>query len=118
MQLGSLAESLEDAGVPASVSSLLESVSERVDDLESKLARGGGFGGARPRPLYARMTRIYGNLNNYTEGPSALQLERIESYGQELNRLVDELDQLIANEIANLNIAVEQNGIRRITIRS
>ena len=64
------------------------------------------------------MTRIYGNLNNYTEGPSALQLERIELYGQELNRLVEELDQLIANEIANLNIAVEQNGIRRITIRS
>ncbi len=117
-QLGSLAESLEDAEVPASVSSLVESVSERVDDLERELARGGGFGGARPRPLYARMTRIYGNLNSYTEGPSALQLERIELYGQELNRLVEELDQLIANEIANLNIAVEQNGIRRITIRS
>ena len=117
-QLGSLAESLEDAEVPASVTSLVESVSERVDDLERELARGGGFGGARPRPLYARMTRIYGNLNSYTEGPSALQLERIELYGQELNRLVEELDQLIANEIANLNIAVEQNGIRRITIRS
>ena len=117
-QLGSLAESLEDAEVPASVTSLVESVSERVDDLERELARGGGFGGARPRPLYARMTRIYGNLNSYTEGPSALQFERIELYGQELNRLVEELDQLIANEIANLNIAVEQNGIRRITIRS
>ena len=117
-QLGSLAESLEDAEVPASVTSLVESVSERVDGLERELARGGGFGGARPRPLYARMTRIYGNLNSYTEGPSALQLERIELYGQELNRLVEELDQLIANEIANLNIAVEQNGIRRITIRS
>ncbi len=117
-QLGSLAESLEDAEVPASVTSLVESVSERVDELERELARGGGFGGARPRPLYARMTRIYGNLNSYTEGPSALQLERIELYGQELNRLVEELDQLIANEIANLNIAVEQNGIRRITIRS
>ena len=117
-QLGSLAESLEDAEVPASVTSLVESVSERVDDLERELARGGGFGGARPRPLYARMTRIYGNLNSYTEGPSVLQLERIELYGQELNRLVEELDQLIANEIANLNIAVEQNGIRRITIRS
>ena len=117
-QLGSLAESLEDAEVPASVASLVESARERVDDLERELARGGGFGGARPRPLYSRMTRIYGSLNSYTEGPSALQLEQIELYGQELNRLVEELDQLIANEIANLNIAVEQNGIRRITIRS
>jgi hypothetical protein len=64
------------------------------------------------------MTRLYGNLNSYTEGPSVFQLERIHLYAQELERLVEELDQLIANEIANLNIAVEQNGIRRITIRS
>ena len=116
-QLGSLAESLEDVEVPESVLSLVESVSEQVDDLEGKLARG-GFGSVRPRPLYARMTRLYGNLNSYTEGPSAFQLERIHLYAQELERLVEELDQLIANEIANLNIAVEQNGIRRITIRS
>ena len=113
-QLGSLAESLEDVEVPESVSSLVESVGDQVDELEGKLARGGGFGGDRPRPLYARMTRVYGNLNSYTEAPSAFQLERIDSYAQELDGLEEELNQLIADEIANLNMTMEQNGIQRI----
>ena len=113
-QLGSLAESLEDVEVPESVSSLVESVGDQVDELEGKLARGGRFGGDRPRPLYARMTRVYGNLNSYTEAPSAFQLERIDSYAQELDGLEEELNQLIADEIANLNMTMEQNGIQRI----
>ncbi|MDP7673175.1 MAG: hypothetical protein QGF21_14720, partial [Vicinamibacterales bacterium] len=71
-------------------------------------------GGARPRPLYARMTRVYGNLNSYTEAPSAFQLERIDSYAQELDGLEAELNQLIADEIANLNTTMEQNGIQAI----
>jgi len=113
-QLGSLAESLEDVEVPEAVSSVVESVGDQVDELEDKLARGGGFGGARPRPLYARMTRVYGNLNSYTEAPSAFQLERIDSYAQELDGLEAELNQLIADEIANLNTTMEQNGIQAI----
>ncbi|HAK57265.1 MAG TPA: hypothetical protein DCP38_17570 [Acidobacteria bacterium] len=113
-QLGSLAESLEDVEVPEAVSSLVQSVGDQVDELEDKLARGGGFGGARPRPLYARMTRVYGNLNSYTETPSAFQLERIDSYAQELGGLEAELDQLMADEIANLNTTMEQNGIQAI----
>ena len=94
--------------------SLVESVSEQVDDLEGKLARGGGFGSVRPRPLYARMTRLYGNLNSYTEGPSAFQLERIDLHAQELEGLVEELNRVIADEIANLNTTMEQNRIQRI----
>ena len=117
-ELGSLAESLEDAEVPESILSLVESVSEQVDDLEGKLARGGGFGSVRPRPLYARMTRLYGNLNSYTEGPSAFQLERIDLHAQELEGLVEELNRVIADEIANLNTTMEQNGIQRIATQS
>ncbi|MAM85541.1 MAG: hypothetical protein CL472_12870 [Acidobacteria bacterium] len=113
-ELGLLAESLEDVEVPEAVLSLVESVSEQVDDLEGKLARGGGFGSVRPRPLYARMTRLYGNLNSYTEGPSAFQLERIDLHAQELEGLVEELNRVIADEIANLNTTMEQNGIQRI----
>ena len=116
-QLGLLSESLEDIEVPDAVSSLVESTREHVDDLEARLARSGGFGGATPRPLSSRMTRVYRNLASYTESPNAFQLQRVESYNRELEDLVLELNQLIANEIATLNSTIDQQGIQRIVIR-
>jgi hypothetical protein len=86
-----------------------------MDALEGKLARGGGFGGASPRPLSSRITRLYRNLESYTERPNAFQVTRIEAYTQEFNGLLEELDQFIANEIATLNSTIEQHGIQRIT---
>ena len=114
-QLELLAESLETGEVPAAVSSMVVSVSDQMDALEGKLARGGGFGGASPRPLSSRITRLYRNLESYTERPNAFQVTRIEAYTQEFNGLLEELDQFIANEIATLNSTIEQHGIQRIT---
>ena len=114
-QLELLAESLESGEVPAAVSSMVVSVSDQMDALEGKLARGGGFGGASPRPLSSRITRLYRNLESYTERPNAFQVTRIEAYTQEFNGLLEELDQFIANEIATLNSTIEQHGIQRIT---
>ena len=114
-QLELLAESLESGEVPAAVSSMVVSVSDQMDALEGKLARGGGFGGASPRPLSSRITRLYRNLESYTERPNAFQVTRIETYTQEFNGLLEELDQFIANEIATLNSTIEQHGIQRIT---
>ncbi len=114
-QLELLAESLESGEVPAAVSSMVVSVSDQMDALEGKLARGGGFGGASPRPLSSRITRLYRNLESYTERPNAFQVTRIEAYTQEFNGLLEELDQFIASEIATLNSTIEQHGIQRIT---
>jgi hypothetical protein len=114
-QLELLAESMETGEVPAAVSSMVVSVSDQMDALEGKLARGGGFGGASPRPLSSRITRLYRNLESYTERPNAFQVTRIEAYTQEFNGLLEELDQFIANEIATLNSTIEQHGIQRIT---
>lgn len=114
-QLELLAESLESGEVPEAVSSMVVSVSDQMDALEGKLARGGGFGGASPRPLSSRITRLYRNLESYTERPNAFQVTRIETYTQEFNGLLEELDQFIASEIATLNSTIEQHGIQRIT---
>ena len=114
-QLELLAESLEAGEIPAAVSSMVVSVSDQLDALEGKLARGGGFGGDSPRPLSSRITRLYRNLGSYTERPNAFQVARIEAYTQEFNGLLEELDQFIANEIATLNSTIEQHGIQRIT---
>ena len=95
-QLELLAESLETGEVPAAVSSMVVSVSDQMDALEGKLARGGGFGGASPRPLSSRITRLYRNLESYTERPNAFQVTRIEAYTQEFNGLLEELDQFIS----------------------
>jgi hypothetical protein len=117
-QVSSLQESLKNQEPPETVTTAVGGFAEKVDDMEKKLSRDGGLGRIRypqQRPLYSRLTRLYGTLNGYTEAPSAAHREHIDAYSGELRGLLDQLNEVITEDVANLNRILQENAVPRIT---
>jgi hypothetical protein len=66
--------------------------------------------------LWSRITRLYRALGGYTEAPGAGRLKQIDAFSRELNDLLNELNQVIDEDLANLNRMIQENNIPRIQV--
>jgi photosystem II stability/assembly factor-like uncharacterized protein len=119
-QIGSLQESLEKSGAaPEALSSEVDAITEKIDELEKKLSRTGGQRRIlypQQRPLWSRVTSLYRTLDAYTEAPGTVNLKYIDAQSRELNELLNQLNQVIDQDLANLNRMIQENNIPRIQV--
>ena len=115
-QLASLKDFVEEAeDTPESVTSVVESAAEKIEELEQNLARTRQQ--RRPRTLYSRITRLYSAIGGYTEAPGPSLQGRVDALSKELNGFLEGLNKFIDEEIPNVNQAIQQGNIPRITPR-
>ena len=107
-------ESAPDGDLKARVSAFRE----RAEEAARRLSRAEGApgGGARPRPLFARIAAAARNLDNYTEAPDEATRARIAGFESELDERLSAWG-AVRSEIASLNEALRADGPPRLTPR-
>jgi hypothetical protein len=117
-QVSLVKESLDkNGGSPEAVTTAVDTFAGTIENLTKKLSRDGGLGRVRypqQRPLFSRLTRLYGRLNGYTEAPSAAHRERIDAYSAELRVLLEQLNTVIAADVPSLNGVLRDHDVPRI----
>jgi photosystem II stability/assembly factor-like uncharacterized protein len=114
-QLAELKSSLDDA--PDAVTAAHAKATERIDEVEKLLSRNegrSGFGGGRTPTLFQRLTRLFRNIDGYTEAPSAKQRAQITAWSSELDERTEALSSAVSTEIAELNRTIEEHRLPRI----
>jgi hypothetical protein len=120
-QMASLEVSLKDSkDVPEAVSSAVNELSGKAEELEKKLSRDGGIARVRypqSRPLFSQLTGLYRSLDSYTEAPGADHIERIDYYDRELQVLLQDLRSVLDEDVSKLNRVLHENDVPRILVR-
>ena len=112
-ELTSLQESFTDVeGVSEAITSEVESLLEKVGELQEQLSRSGDlwehYVGSGFRP------GLYRALEGYSEAPSADQLQEADRFASELRQLLQGLNTIIGEEVPALERRLQEQGLMRI----
>src|SRR5262249_6792729 len=101
-----------------SVNGSLRALSDKVDELQRKLAQvqdqSGNAGPAlpgTPRPLVQQLGQLAGSIDSYTAAPTSQQQAKIEELSREVKTLIEQLNKVIDEDVPALNKQMTESGI-------
>lgn len=118
-QITTLQESLRQTpNVSKEVNDAVRSLSDQVDEVQSKIVQTPGPPGSAgpplpgtPRPVLQRVGQLYSGLESYTAAPTADQTAKLADLSTELKSIVEQVNRVIDEAVPNLNKQIRDSGI-------
>jgi hypothetical protein len=118
-QLTTLQTSLKDnADVPKSVATSLQSFSDQVTALQKRLVTTPDMGNAgpplpdEPRPLLSQIREVAFGLDSYTAAPTSDELVRIDDLARQLRELISDVNRVVEDDAPRLNRQMGESGLQ------
>jgi photosystem II stability/assembly factor-like uncharacterized protein len=108
--------------IPEEIHKSAEALGKKLEELHDKFARpdeAQGFAGAplnwTPQPLPQRVGRLMFEIESYTAAPTAAEMDELGAITKLLSDAMDAVHKAVEGDVANLNKALNDAGVPRIT---